>query len=163
MFQHFSVFGKTTLLTARCRLALCRRPRKQLFCGVSLDLKINCNGKGLTQGYSTYGGSGWTASVTAWKMVTALNFERKDRVGLPLGLPVPFVRSPRRKVLQLSICLLLHSSAVALITTYLLIIRVLQGGNLVAHLGEMGFNWDWKKKGKWVQGHLVMVVDIFSV
>ena len=71
-------------------------------------------------------------------MVTALNFERRDRVGLPLGLPLPFVRSPRRKVLQLSICLLLHSSAVALITTYLLIIRVLQGGNLVTYWGKWG-------------------------
>ena len=39
-------------------------------------------------------------------------------IGLPLGLPLPFVRSPRRKVLQLSICLLSHSSAVALITSY---------------------------------------------
>ena len=59
-------------------------------------------------------------------------------IGLPLGLPLPFVRSPRRKVLQLSICLLLHSSAVALITSYLLIIRVLQGGNLVAYWGKWG-------------------------
>ena len=148
----FPVFGKTTLLTARRRLALCRRPQKQVFfCGESLDLKINCNGKGLTQGYSTYGGSGWTVSVTAWKTVTTLNFERRDRVGLPLGLPLPFVRSPRLKVLQLSICLLLQSGAVALITSYLLIIRVLQGGNLVAYWGKWGsIEIERKKVCRWV-------------
>ena len=36
---------------------ICRRRRKQFFAGKAV-LKIKLNRKGLTQGYSTYGGSG---------------------------------------------------------------------------------------------------------
>ena len=38
-------------------VVLCGRPRKQYFRWKSADLKMNFIGKGLTQGYSTYGGS----------------------------------------------------------------------------------------------------------